>query len=266
MACPSAFWPGEAEPGGRYEWDIGTAGSATMLALAVLPVMAVRGRGAAPYLGHLAGFAPGGPPGRGTDGRRSHSRPAECWRHRGHRHCRGTRPGGCPARCRVRPFRRVHRRRPRRIAGFCSRSHGISLHHPAVTRQLVPRTGTRAWRLGAPCVCVDRAGAGGDARWRPENEAGFEEPLNPVGRVAREADSCTAFAACLRRGWGVVPGPWLQPVAFPEEGRAGAEQPSPRPGARQEDRLAGVPMPAPLQRPPPVAAVRAVGRGRGPGS
>jgi RNA 3'-terminal phosphate cyclase len=41
-----AFWPGEAEPGGRYEWDIGTAGSATMLALAVLPVMAVRGRGA----------------------------------------------------------------------------------------------------------------------------------------------------------------------------------------------------------------------------
>jgi RNA 3'-terminal phosphate cyclase (ATP) len=40
-----AFRPGEAEPGGRYEWDIGTAGSATMLALAVLPVMAVRGRG-----------------------------------------------------------------------------------------------------------------------------------------------------------------------------------------------------------------------------
>ncbi len=40
------FRPGGAEPAGLYKWDIGTAGSATMLALAVLPVMALRGRGA----------------------------------------------------------------------------------------------------------------------------------------------------------------------------------------------------------------------------
>ena len=40
------FWPGDAEPAGRYVWDIGTAGSATMLALSVLPVLAFRGRGA----------------------------------------------------------------------------------------------------------------------------------------------------------------------------------------------------------------------------
>lgn len=39
------FWPGDREPAGRYVWDIGTAGSATMLALAILPVMALRGRG-----------------------------------------------------------------------------------------------------------------------------------------------------------------------------------------------------------------------------
>lgn len=39
------FRPGNAEPAGRYAWDIGTAGSATMLALAVLPVMAFRGQG-----------------------------------------------------------------------------------------------------------------------------------------------------------------------------------------------------------------------------
>lgn len=39
------FRPEEREPAGRYMWDIGTAGSATMLALAVLPVMALRGRG-----------------------------------------------------------------------------------------------------------------------------------------------------------------------------------------------------------------------------
>lgn len=39
------FRPGASEPAGRYVWDIGTAGSATMLALAVLPVMALRGRG-----------------------------------------------------------------------------------------------------------------------------------------------------------------------------------------------------------------------------
>jgi RNA 3'-terminal phosphate cyclase (ATP) len=55
-----AFWPGEAEPGGRYEWDIGTAGSATMLALAVLPVMAARGRGAQAEIrgGLFQDFAP----------------------------------------------------------------------------------------------------------------------------------------------------------------------------------------------------------------
>ena len=39
------FRPGGAEPTGRYAWDIGTAGSATALALTVLPVMAARGRG-----------------------------------------------------------------------------------------------------------------------------------------------------------------------------------------------------------------------------
>lgn len=39
------FRPGDLVPAGRYVWDIGTAGSATMLALAVLPVLAVRGRG-----------------------------------------------------------------------------------------------------------------------------------------------------------------------------------------------------------------------------
>jgi RNA 3'-terminal phosphate cyclase (ATP) len=40
------FRPGKAEPADRYRWDIGTAGSATVLALAVLPVMALRGQGA----------------------------------------------------------------------------------------------------------------------------------------------------------------------------------------------------------------------------
>jgi len=55
-----AFRPGDAEPGGRYEWDIGTAGSATMLALAVLPVMAMRGRGAEAQIrgGLFQDFAP----------------------------------------------------------------------------------------------------------------------------------------------------------------------------------------------------------------
>ena len=55
-----AFRPGESEPGGRYEWDIGTAGSATMLALAVLPVMAVRGRGSEAEIrgGLFQDFAP----------------------------------------------------------------------------------------------------------------------------------------------------------------------------------------------------------------
>ncbi|HUY49396.1 MAG TPA: RNA 3'-terminal phosphate cyclase [Streptosporangiaceae bacterium] len=39
------FRPGDLAPAGPYTWDIGTAGSATMLALAVLPLLAVRGRG-----------------------------------------------------------------------------------------------------------------------------------------------------------------------------------------------------------------------------
>jgi RNA 3'-terminal phosphate cyclase (ATP) len=43
-SCSLTFLPGGAEPAGRYSWDIGTAGSATTLALAVLPVLAVRGR------------------------------------------------------------------------------------------------------------------------------------------------------------------------------------------------------------------------------
>jgi hypothetical protein len=40
-----AGWPGDREPAGPYAWDIGTAGSATMLALAILPVLALCGRG-----------------------------------------------------------------------------------------------------------------------------------------------------------------------------------------------------------------------------
>lgn len=39
------FRPGDAAPSGHYMWDIGTSGSATMLALAVLPLSALRGRG-----------------------------------------------------------------------------------------------------------------------------------------------------------------------------------------------------------------------------
>ncbi|TVT59373.1 RNA 3'-phosphate cyclase [Amycolatopsis rhizosphaerae] len=39
------FSPGRRSPQGRYLWDIGSAGSATALALAVLPVLARRGRG-----------------------------------------------------------------------------------------------------------------------------------------------------------------------------------------------------------------------------
>jgi len=39
------FRPGNAEPAGRYAWDIGSE-RATMLALSVLPVLAFRGRGA----------------------------------------------------------------------------------------------------------------------------------------------------------------------------------------------------------------------------
>ena len=39
------FRPGPIAPSGRHRWDIGTAGSATTLALAVLPLVAVRGRG-----------------------------------------------------------------------------------------------------------------------------------------------------------------------------------------------------------------------------
>lgn len=34
------FYPGQAPTGGEYSWDIGTAGSTTMLALSVLPVVA----------------------------------------------------------------------------------------------------------------------------------------------------------------------------------------------------------------------------------
>jgi RNA 3'-terminal phosphate cyclase (ATP) len=54
------FRPGNAEPAGRYAWDIGTAGSATMLALAVLPVLAFRGRGAEAEIrgGLFQDFAP----------------------------------------------------------------------------------------------------------------------------------------------------------------------------------------------------------------
>ena len=45
---------------GRYAWDIGTAGSATMLALSVLPVLALRGRGAEAEIrgGLFQDFAP----------------------------------------------------------------------------------------------------------------------------------------------------------------------------------------------------------------
>jgi len=54
------FWPGAAEPAGRYAWDIGTAGSATMLALSVLPVLAFRGQGAEAEIrgGLFQDFAP----------------------------------------------------------------------------------------------------------------------------------------------------------------------------------------------------------------
>jgi len=49
-----------AEPAGRYTWDIGTAGSATMLALSVLPVLAFRGPGAEAEIrgGLFQDFAP----------------------------------------------------------------------------------------------------------------------------------------------------------------------------------------------------------------
>jgi len=54
------FRPGNAEPAGRYAWDIGTAGSATMLALSVLPVLAFRGLGAEAEIrgGLFQDFAP----------------------------------------------------------------------------------------------------------------------------------------------------------------------------------------------------------------
>ncbi|HET6951392.1 MAG TPA: RNA 3'-terminal phosphate cyclase [Acidimicrobiales bacterium] len=39
------FRPGPIAPSGHHRWDIGTAGSATTLALAVLPLVAFRGRG-----------------------------------------------------------------------------------------------------------------------------------------------------------------------------------------------------------------------------
>ncbi len=54
------FRPGDAEPAGRYVWDIGTAGSAAMLALSVLPVLAFRGQGAEAEIrgGLFQDFAP----------------------------------------------------------------------------------------------------------------------------------------------------------------------------------------------------------------
>ncbi len=54
------FWPGNREPAGRYAWDIGTDGSATMLALTILPVLALRGRGAEAEIrgGLFQDFAP----------------------------------------------------------------------------------------------------------------------------------------------------------------------------------------------------------------
>jgi len=54
------FRPGNTEPAGRYAWDIGTAGSATMLAHSMLPVLALRGRGAEAEIrgGLFQDFAP----------------------------------------------------------------------------------------------------------------------------------------------------------------------------------------------------------------
>ncbi len=54
------FWPGDTEPAGRYAWDIGTVGSAALLALAVLPVLAFRGQGAEAEIrgGLFQDFAP----------------------------------------------------------------------------------------------------------------------------------------------------------------------------------------------------------------
>jgi RNA 3'-terminal phosphate cyclase (ATP) len=54
------FHPGTATPGGRYTWDIGSAGSTTMMALAMLPLLVV---GAKPVQVELRGglfqdFAP----------------------------------------------------------------------------------------------------------------------------------------------------------------------------------------------------------------
>ena len=53
------FRPDNAEPG-RYAWDIGTAGSAAMLALSVRSVLALRGRGAEAEIrgGLFQDFAP----------------------------------------------------------------------------------------------------------------------------------------------------------------------------------------------------------------
>ncbi|HEY7265615.1 MAG TPA: RNA 3'-terminal phosphate cyclase [Trebonia sp.] len=54
------FCPGDAEPADRYMWDVSTAGSAAMLALSVLPVLAFRGRGAEAEIrgGLFQDFAP----------------------------------------------------------------------------------------------------------------------------------------------------------------------------------------------------------------
>jgi RNA 3'-terminal phosphate cyclase (ATP) len=55
-----SFQPGTGRPAGRHAWNIGTAGSATVLALVVLPVMALRGRGseAEIRIGLFQDFAP----------------------------------------------------------------------------------------------------------------------------------------------------------------------------------------------------------------
>lgn len=54
------FRPGDAEPTDRYAWNIGSVGSATLLALAVLPVLAFRGQGAEAEIrgGLFQDFAP----------------------------------------------------------------------------------------------------------------------------------------------------------------------------------------------------------------
>jgi len=54
------FRPGNLAPAGRYAWDIGTAGSATTVALALLAIAGLRGRGVEIEIrgGLLQDFAP----------------------------------------------------------------------------------------------------------------------------------------------------------------------------------------------------------------